>query len=90
MTERKIIPVRVLELQVEDDEVLRRGTADRHAPTRYKNSPKNTCVRVLDDQGSLHNDDGNGSESVTGQKVNSCCLKLNCSFSNSLICQMFP
>ena len=34
MTERKIIPVRVLELQVEDDEVLRRGTADRHAPTR--------------------------------------------------------
>ena len=35
MTERKIIPVRVLELQVEDEEVLIRGTADRHAPTRY-------------------------------------------------------
>lgn len=34
MTERKIIPVRVLELQVEDEEVLIRGTADRHAPTR--------------------------------------------------------
>ncbi|KAL9969395.1 hypothetical protein ACROYT_G021608 [Oculina patagonica] len=34
LTERKIIPVRVVELQVEDDEVLRRGTADRHAPTR--------------------------------------------------------
>ena len=35
MTERKIIPVRVLELQVQDEEVLKRGTADRHAPTRY-------------------------------------------------------
>lgn len=34
LTERKIIPVKVLELQVDDDEVLRRGTADRHAPTR--------------------------------------------------------
>ena len=83
MTERKIIPVRVLELQVEDDEVLRRGTADRRAPTRWnKNSPKNTCVRVLDDQGSLNNDDSNGSEHVT-QKVNSRCLKLNRSFSSS-------
>ena len=36
LTERKIIPVRVVELQVEDDEVLRRGTADRHSPTRYQ------------------------------------------------------
>ena len=60
MTERTIIPVRVLELQVEDDEVLRRGTADRHPLTRYKNSPKNTCVRVLVNQGSLNNNDGNG------------------------------
>ena len=35
MTERKIIPVKVLELQVDDDEVLKRGTADRNSLSRY-------------------------------------------------------
>ena len=35
MTQRKIIPVKVLELHVEEEELLRRGTVDRHAPTRY-------------------------------------------------------
>ena len=31
---RRMLTSADLELQVEDDEVLRRGTADRHAPTR--------------------------------------------------------
>ena len=34
MTQRKIIPVKVLELRVEEEEVLRRGTVDRHSPSR--------------------------------------------------------
>ncbi|EDO38691.1 predicted protein [Nematostella vectensis] len=34
MTERKIIPVKVLELRVTDEEVIRRGIADRNDPAR--------------------------------------------------------
>lgn len=34
MTERKIIPVKVLELKVDDEEVLKRGMIDRNDPAR--------------------------------------------------------
>ena len=36
MTEKTIIPVNVLELCVDDDEVFRRATQDRRSPSRYK------------------------------------------------------
>lgn len=45
MTERKIIPVRVLELQVDDKELLRRGMADLHAPTRVL--PLHDSLQIL-------------------------------------------
>ncbi|XP_067049308.1 adenylate kinase 9-like [Acropora muricata] len=45
MTERKIIPVRVVELQVEDKELLRRGTADLHAATRVL--PLHDSLQIL-------------------------------------------
>ena len=48
LTERKIIPVIVLELKVEDDEVVKRGMADLHSPTRY---PKYVRVCTCDDSG---------------------------------------
>ncbi len=35
MTERCIIPVRVLELTVDSMEVVTRATADRYSPDRY-------------------------------------------------------
>ena len=36
MTERSIIPVNVLELCVDDDEVFQRATQDRRSPSRYE------------------------------------------------------
>ena len=40
MTEKTIIPVNVLELCVDDDEVFQRATQDRRSPSRYKNYTK--------------------------------------------------
>ena len=40
MTEKTIIPVNVLELCVDDDEVFQRATQDRRSPSRYKNYAK--------------------------------------------------
>jgi hypothetical protein len=34
MTERNIIPVNVLELRVDDDEIFKRATEDRRSPSR--------------------------------------------------------
>ena len=36
MTERSIIPVNVLQLCVDDDEVFQRATQDRRSPSRYE------------------------------------------------------
>ena len=42
MTEKSIIPVNVVELCVDDDEIFRRATQDRRSPSRYENMQK--CI----------------------------------------------
>ena len=47
MTERCIIPVRVIELTVDSMEVVTRATADRYSPDRYDCADFPTCIVTL-------------------------------------------
>ena len=47
MTERCIIPVRVIELTVDSMEVVTRATADRYSPDRYDCGNFPSCIVTL-------------------------------------------